>query len=161
MATISLSTHRFGSTNVSDERNHPPKRGRELVRTRQMNNPRPIGPIILVGFIFGHSGAFDLYGQSPAALLERSIRREEAIMSLLVWIVLGLAAGLIGSRLVKTGRERIMADILLGVVGAMVGGSLFYAFGPGGVNGLNLASHFVAVAGSLIVLLLYYALRRN
>lgn len=81
-------------------------------------------------------------------------------MSFVAWIVLGLAAGLIGSRLGKKEGESILPDILLGVVGATAGGWLFYTFGPGGLNGLNLLSHFAAVAGSLVFLLTYYALRR-
>jgi uncharacterized membrane protein YeaQ/YmgE (transglycosylase-associated protein family) len=81
-------------------------------------------------------------------------------MSFVAWIVLGLAAGMIGSRLAKRGGERILPDILLGVVGALAGGWLFYSFGPASVNGFNLFSHFAAVTGSLVFLLAYYALRR-
>jgi uncharacterized membrane protein YeaQ/YmgE (transglycosylase-associated protein family) len=81
-------------------------------------------------------------------------------MSLVAWIVLGLAAGFIGSRLVNKRGECILPDILLGVAGAVAGGWLFYTFGPAGVNGLNLISHFAAVIGSLAFLLTYYALSR-
>jgi uncharacterized membrane protein YeaQ/YmgE (transglycosylase-associated protein family) len=81
-------------------------------------------------------------------------------MSFVVWIVLGLAAGFIGSRLVKRRGEGILPDLLLGVVGAVAGGWLFYTFGPAGINGLNLFSHFAAVIGSLVFLLTYYALRQ-
>jgi uncharacterized membrane protein YeaQ/YmgE (transglycosylase-associated protein family) len=81
-------------------------------------------------------------------------------MSFVAWIVLGLASGLIGSRLVNRRRGRIMPDILLGIVGSMGGGWLFYTFGPAGVNGLNLFSLFAAVIGSLVFLLIYYAVRR-
>ena len=81
-------------------------------------------------------------------------------MSFVAWVVLGLAAGFIGSQLVDRRGKSILPDILLGVVGAMAGGWLFYSFGPAGVNGLNLDSHFAAVIGSLVFLLTYYALRR-
>lgn len=81
-------------------------------------------------------------------------------MAFVAWIVLGLAAGFIGSRLVERRGEGSLPDILLGVVGAMAGGWLFYTFGPAGVNGLNLLSLFAAVIGSLAFLLTYYALRR-
>jgi uncharacterized membrane protein YeaQ/YmgE (transglycosylase-associated protein family) len=81
-------------------------------------------------------------------------------MTFLGWIALGLAAGLIGSRLVERKRDRGLPDILIGVVGALAGGWLWYTFGPAGVNGLNLVSHFMAVIGSLAFLLTYYALRR-
>ena len=81
-------------------------------------------------------------------------------MSFVAWVVLGLAAGFIGSQLVNRRGKGILPDILLGVVGAMAGGWMFYSFGPAGVNGLNLYSHFAAVIGSLVFLLTYYALRR-
>ena len=71
-----------------------------------------------------------------------------------------LAAGFIGGQLVDKRGKGILPDILLGVVGAMAGGWLFYAFGPAGVNGLNLHSYLAAVIGSLIVLLINAALRR-
>ena len=81
-------------------------------------------------------------------------------MTVVGWIALGLAAGLIGSGLVERKADGSLPDILLGVVGAMAGGWLWYTFGPAGVNGLNLVSHFAAVIGSLVFLLTYYAFRR-
>jgi uncharacterized membrane protein YeaQ/YmgE (transglycosylase-associated protein family) len=81
-------------------------------------------------------------------------------MSFVAWILLGLAAGLIGSRLGKKEGESILPDILLGVAGATAGGWLFYTFGPAGVNGLNLESLYAAVIGSLVVLLIFYAIKR-
>jgi uncharacterized membrane protein YeaQ/YmgE (transglycosylase-associated protein family) len=56
--------------------------------------------------------------------------------------------------------EGIFLDILLGVVGAVIGGWLFNRFGASGVTGLNLYSLFVAVIGAVVVLLVYHALRR-
>ena len=82
-------------------------------------------------------------------------------MSLLVWIVLGLLAGFIGSKIVNRRGEGIVLDVLLGVVGAIIGGWLFHAFGAAGVNGLNLYSLFVAVLGSVVFLIVYHALRRS
>jgi uncharacterized membrane protein YeaQ/YmgE (transglycosylase-associated protein family) len=81
-------------------------------------------------------------------------------MSFLAWIVLGLAAGFIGSRLVSRRGGGVLPDTLLGAAGAMAGGGLFFVFGPAGVNGLNLLSDFAAVIGSLAFLLTYYALSR-
>ncbi len=81
-------------------------------------------------------------------------------MSFVAWIVLGLAAGLIGSRLGDRSAAGILPGILVGVVGAMAGGWLFYTFGPAGVNGFNLSSLFAAVIGSLAFLLTYYAFKR-
>ena len=81
-------------------------------------------------------------------------------MSLIAWIILGLLAGFIGSKLVNRRGEGIFLDILLGVVGAVIGGWLFNRFGAAGVTGLNLYSFFVAVIGAVVVLLVYHALRR-
>ena len=81
-------------------------------------------------------------------------------MTFVGWIALGLAAGLIGSGLVEGRGEGSLPDILIGVVGAMAGGWLWYTWGPAGINGLNLVSHFAAVIGSLAFLVTYYALRR-
>jgi uncharacterized membrane protein YeaQ/YmgE (transglycosylase-associated protein family) len=79
-------------------------------------------------------------------------------MSILAWIVLGLIAGFIGSKIVNKTGEGVMLDIILGIVGAVVGGWLFNTFGHSGVNGLNLYSLLVAVVGAVIVLVVYHAL---
>lgn len=81
-------------------------------------------------------------------------------MSFLAWIVLGLIAGFIGSKIVNRRGEGIVLDILLGVVGAFAGGWLFGLFGEPGVSGLNLYSLLVAVAGSVVLLLLYHMVFR-
>jgi uncharacterized membrane protein YeaQ/YmgE (transglycosylase-associated protein family) len=81
-------------------------------------------------------------------------------MSFLAWIVLGLVAGFIGSKLVNKSGEGLILDILLGVIGAVVGGWLFGKFGAAGVTGLNLYSILVAVVGSVVVLVVYHMLRR-
>jgi uncharacterized membrane protein YeaQ/YmgE (transglycosylase-associated protein family) len=99
-------------------------------------------------------------GRSAPLLLYLSVRKKEETLTFVSWLVLGLAAGFIGSRLVDRKEGGIPPDILLGVIGGMAGGWLFYTFGPAGVNGLNLASLFAAVIGSLTVLLAYYAFRR-
>jgi len=81
-------------------------------------------------------------------------------MSLIAWIILGLLAGFIGSKIVNRRGEGIFFDVLLGVVGAVVGGWLFNRFGAVGVTGLNLYSLLVAVIGAVAVLIVYHALRR-
>ena len=81
-------------------------------------------------------------------------------MSFIAWIVLGLIAGFIGSKLVNHQGEGILLDILLGVVGAIVGGWLFTRFGAQGVSGVNLYSIFVAVIGAVVFLVAYHAIRR-
>jgi uncharacterized membrane protein YeaQ/YmgE (transglycosylase-associated protein family) len=82
-------------------------------------------------------------------------------MSFLAWIVLGLVAGFIGSKLVNKTGEGFFLDIILGVVGAIVGGFLFNAFGASGATGLNLYSLLVAVTGSVILLVAYHAITRR
>lgn len=81
-------------------------------------------------------------------------------MSILAWIVLGLIAGFIGSKLVNKTGEGIALDIVLGIVGAVVGGYLFNMMGSAGVTGLNIYSLFVAVVGAVLVLVAYHAVRR-
>jgi uncharacterized membrane protein YeaQ/YmgE (transglycosylase-associated protein family) len=82
-------------------------------------------------------------------------------MSFLAWIILGLIAGFIGSKLVNRRGEGVVLDILLGIVGAFVGGWLFTSFGRVGVTGLNLYSMVVAVIGAVVVLVIYHALSRR
>jgi uncharacterized membrane protein YeaQ/YmgE (transglycosylase-associated protein family) len=81
-------------------------------------------------------------------------------MSILAWIVLGLLAGFIGSKIVNKSGEGVIVDILLGIVGAVLGGWLFNRFGAAGVTGLNLYSLLVAVVGSVVFLVIYHAIRR-
>ena len=81
-------------------------------------------------------------------------------MSILAWIVLGLIAGFIGSKIVNKPGEGIVFDILLGIVGAVVGGFVFRALGASGVSGLNVYSLIVAVIGSVVFLLIYHFVRR-
>lgn len=82
-------------------------------------------------------------------------------MSFLAWIILGLIAGFIGSKIVNKTGEGIFLDIILGIVGAVVGGWLFRAFGAHGVTGLNIYSLIVAVIGAIVFLLIYHALFRR
>jgi uncharacterized membrane protein YeaQ/YmgE (transglycosylase-associated protein family) len=79
-------------------------------------------------------------------------------MSILAWIVLGLIAGFIASKLVNKTGSGIVMDLLLGVVGAFVGGFLFTRFGAAGVTGLNLYSILVATLGAVVVLFVYHLL---
>lgn len=81
-------------------------------------------------------------------------------MSFLAWIVLGLVAGFIGSKIVNKAGEGLFLDIILGIVGAVVGGWLFNTFGAAGVTGLNLYSLLVAVVGAVVLLVAYHAIRR-
>ena len=79
-------------------------------------------------------------------------------MGILAWLVLGLIAGFIASRIVNHTGAGIVMDIVLGIVGALVGGFLFSLFGGAGVTGLNIYSLIVAIVGAVVVLWLYHAL---
>jgi uncharacterized membrane protein YeaQ/YmgE (transglycosylase-associated protein family) len=82
-------------------------------------------------------------------------------LSIIAWIILGLISGFIASKIVNKAGEGFILDVVLGVVGAFVGGSLFVRLGAPGVTGLNFYSMFVAVIGAIIVLVLYHALFAN
>lgn len=79
-------------------------------------------------------------------------------MSFIGWIVLGLIAGFIASKIVNKRGEGVVMDIVLGIVGAIVGGFLFSMVGGAGVTGFNIYSMIVAVVGAIVVLLIYHAI---
>ena len=72
-------------------------------------------------------------------------------MSIIAWIVLGLIAGFIASKLVSGSGQGLLMDIVLGIVGAVVGGYLFTALGATGITGFNLYSMFVAISGAAVL----------
>ncbi|HYF07357.1 MAG TPA: GlsB/YeaQ/YmgE family stress response membrane protein [Acetobacteraceae bacterium] len=78
-------------------------------------------------------------------------------MSILAWIVLGLIAGFIASKIVNNTGQGILLDIVLGIIGAVVGGFLFNLIGAPGVTGFNIWSMIVAVIGAIVVLWIYHA----
>jgi uncharacterized membrane protein YeaQ/YmgE (transglycosylase-associated protein family) len=82
-------------------------------------------------------------------------------MSIIAWLVLGLIAGFIASKIVNKSGEGMLLDIVLGVVGAEVGGWLFSLFGMSGVTGLNIYSLLVAVLGAVVLLWVYHLLIRR
>jgi uncharacterized membrane protein YeaQ/YmgE (transglycosylase-associated protein family) len=86
---------------------------------------------------------------------------ERHIMSILAWLILGLIAGFIASKIVNKSGEGFFLDIVLGVVGAVVGGFLFTQLGAAGVTGFNLYSILVAALGAIVVLVVYHALVRR
>ena len=79
-------------------------------------------------------------------------------MSILGWLILGLIAGFIASRIVDHHGSGILLDIVLGIVGALVGGWIFTAIGAAPITGFNIYSMLVAIAGAVIVLVVYNAL---
>ncbi|WP_287114371.1 GlsB/YeaQ/YmgE family stress response membrane protein [Mesorhizobium sp.] len=76
-------------------------------------------------------------------------------------MILGAIAGFIGSKIVNKSGQGLVLDIVLGIVGAVVGGLIFSAFGASGVTGLNIYSLIVAVLGSVVVLWAYHQFTGN
>ena len=72
-------------------------------------------------------------------------------MSIIGWIILGLIAGFLASKIVNNTGQGMLMDIVLGVIGAVVGGLIFNFFGATGVTGLNIYSLIVAVIGAIVV----------
>src|SRR5260370_21356825 len=91
---------------------------------------------IVAALVLYSSTAIAAYGKTSSSLHSFTGQNGEA-MSFLAWIVLGLIAGFIGSKLVNRRGEGIVLDILLGGVGAFVGCCLFRVVAGHGVNGLN------------------------
>ena len=85
-------------------------------------------------------------------------------MSLIVWILLGFVVGLAASKTVSTTGEGTVVDILLGIVGAVIGGWIFDLLGGNGVDGFNLDSVYsagVATVGAIVVVVLYHVFLRH
>ncbi len=78
-------------------------------------------------------------------------------MSILAWLIMGLVAGLIASKIVNHTGAGVLLDIVLGVVGAFVGGFLFHLVGASGVTGFNIWSLLVSVVGAVVVLAIFHA----
>jgi uncharacterized membrane protein YeaQ/YmgE (transglycosylase-associated protein family) len=78
-------------------------------------------------------------------------------MSLLGWIIFGLITGFVASRIVNKRGEGCILNVVLGIVGACVGGFIFTGIGGQGITGFNLYSMFVAIIGAIVVLFLYHA----
>src|ERR1700730_10048717 len=91
-------------------------------------------------------------GSAPDIGAERGVN----LMSILGWILLGLVAGFIGGKIVNKQGQGMLMDIVVGIVGAIVGGLVFSLFGATGVTGFNIYSLIVAVIGSVVVLWLYH-----
>lgn len=78
-------------------------------------------------------------------------------MGIIAWIILGLIAGFIASKIVNNSGQGIVMDIVLGIVGALVGGFLVSIVGGAGITGFNIWSILVAIFGAVVVLWIYHA----
>ena len=82
-------------------------------------------------------------------------------MSFLSWIILGLIAGFLGSKIVNKTGSGVFMDIILGIVGAVVGGWIMRFIGLSGVSGVNLYSVAVSVMGSMVVLWVFHKINHR
>jgi uncharacterized membrane protein YeaQ/YmgE (transglycosylase-associated protein family) len=82
-------------------------------------------------------------------------------MTILAWIILGLAAGYLGSKIVNHTGSGVLRDVVLGIVGAVVGGYGFQLVGLRGVTGLNLWGLVVAVVGAVLTLIASHVITRR
>ena len=81
-------------------------------------------------------------------------------MSFFTWILLGLVAGFLGSKIINRRGEGVIIDVFLGIAGAVAGGYVFQLFGQSGVTGFNVWSVLVATTGSVLLLIAYHTIRR-
>jgi uncharacterized membrane protein YeaQ/YmgE (transglycosylase-associated protein family) len=126
--------------------------------------------LLLVPFVLAQEAALEpqTKGENAMSVIDVTnlgmlitSRQQSSAMSFVAWIVLGLVAGFIGSKLVNKTGEGLIRDVLLGVVGAIIGGYMFNLFGEPGVTGLNLYSVLVAVVGSVAFLIVYHTIFRR
>jgi len=79
-------------------------------------------------------------------------------VSLLGWIFFGLITGFVASGVVHREGQGCILNVVLGIVGACVGGFIFTSIGGMGITGFNLYSMFVAIIGAIVVLVVFHAL---
>ncbi len=83
-------------------------------------------------------------------------------MGILAWLVLGLISGFIASKLINKTGEGLVMDIILGIVGAVVGGFIANrVFGIAGITGFDIRSFIVAILGAVLVLIVYHMVVRR
>ena len=74
-------------------------------------------------------------------------------MGIIAWIIFGALTGWIASMIAGTNAQQgAIANIIVGIIGALIGGFLFETFGSSGVTGFNLWSLAVAIVGALVLL---------
>ena len=81
-------------------------------------------------------------------------------MGIIIWIIFGGLVGWIASLIMKTEGQGIILDIVVGIVGAVIGGWLMSFFGQSAVTGFNFYSFLVAVLGAVVLIAIVKALRR-
>jgi len=82
-------------------------------------------------------------------------------MGIIGWIILGGLAGWVASMIMKTNEEQgIFLNVIVGVIGAVIGGFIVSLFGGEGVDGFNVSSFLVALLGAVVLIAIVKALRR-
>jgi len=81
-------------------------------------------------------------------------------MSVVGWIIMGLIAGFIANRTTSRSGDGVIPDIVIGVIGALIGGWLMAMLAGGDMHGVNLYSMLVAMLGAAVLLAVTYAVRR-
>ncbi|MBN9389735.1 MAG: GlsB/YeaQ/YmgE family stress response membrane protein [Chloroflexi bacterium] len=82
-------------------------------------------------------------------------------MSIIAWLVVGFLAGWIANMIMSSGRGGFVADLLLGVVGALVGGFLGSILFGADVTGFNIPSILLSILGAIVVVAIYRAVTRQ
>jgi uncharacterized membrane protein YeaQ/YmgE (transglycosylase-associated protein family) len=78
-------------------------------------------------------------------------------MGVIAWIIMGLVAGFVASQLVNKQGEGWFGDVILGIVGALIGGFIAHAMGIQGITGFNIWSLLIATGGAIVCLVIYHA----
>src|SRR5688572_18051454 len=91
-------------------------------------------------------------------VLESPAQQGSVVMvaNILAWTFLGLIAGFLAAKVVNRSGSGILLDIVLGIIGAVIGGWVFHALGAAGVTGFNLWSILVAFVGAVLLLLVWH-----
>ena len=83
-------------------------------------------------------------------------------MGIILWIIFGALAGWLASIIMKTDAQQGgLMNIVVGIIGALVGGFIMNALGQSGVNGFNIYSLLVAIGGAIVLLAIVRAVRRT
>jgi uncharacterized membrane protein YeaQ/YmgE (transglycosylase-associated protein family) len=83
------------------------------------------------------------------------------LLNIVLWIILGGLAGWIASLVMgRDAQMGLLANIIVGIIGAVIGGFLMNQFGEAGVTGFNIYSLLVAIGGAIVLLFLYGLVRR-
>jgi uncharacterized membrane protein YeaQ/YmgE (transglycosylase-associated protein family) len=110
----------------------------------------------IISSLADHRFAGSLAGVSTGAIYDASSSTGRRRMSIIGWIFLGLISGFIASKVVNKSGSGVILDIVLGIVGAFVGGLIFTGIGGHGVTGFNVYSMVVSVTGAIVVLVIYH-----